>query len=332
MTKSTAVVLDAKNYIPKVRPEYVKTENFEYIKKVYSKTRFRPILATGETGTGKSLTVEQVCAELGRPMFKQNINQETSKHELIGHMTLKDGNTIFEDGVIVKAMKMGAVVILDEFDAGNANKMLCLQSIMEGNSVHVPETGETVYPKEGFQVFLTANTKGLGDETGRYVGTGHMNEAFLERIAVVLNFKYMNEEQERDALKKHAEVNKIDLSAYDKDSPEKDVISRIAEFAHKFRTQQEAGSLSVGEDEHTISSRRLKMLVDELEYSDGSVIRAMKLIFSRFSDSFANAAIDFYVALFNDDSLTEEEQDVSDPFNFFNNLMKKQEAERAKTS
>lgn len=305
------------NFIPSKRPHFIKTKNFDYIVKVYERGRFRPILATGDTGTGKSLTAEQVCAHLGLPMVKMSVTQETSRHELIGHFALVDGNTQFKYGAVIEAMKMGAVLVLDEFDAGNTNKLLCLQEILNGNGYHISELNETVYPKEGFQVFLTANTKGLGDETGKFFGTGYMNEAFLERISIVLEFDYMTEEEELEAMKLYVEDQKHDLSAYDLGGEDtasddnKSVLERIANFASEFRKQQKSGSSMFG-SEHSMSTRRLHMLVDELEISDGSVVAAMQTVFSRFNDSFRDAAIDYYISLFGDDSKRGEDENVAD--------------------
>ena len=65
-----------------------------------------------------------------------------------------------------------------------ANKILCLQSILEGKGVFLKKIGKYVKPTKGFNVFATANTKGKGSEDGRFIGTNVLNEAFLERFPV----------------------------------------------------------------------------------------------------------------------------------------------------
>jgi cobaltochelatase CobS len=81
------------------------------------------------------------------------------------------------------------VLLLDEVDLAS-NKIMCLQSILEGGGYLIKKTGEFVKPAEGFTVVATANTKGKGSEDGRFIGTNILNEAFLERFAICLEQEY----------------------------------------------------------------------------------------------------------------------------------------------
>ena len=81
------------------------------------------------------------------------------------------------------SLQRGAVLLLDEIDLAS-NKILCLQSILEGKGVFLKKIGKFIAPSEGFQVFATANTKGKGSDDGRFIGTNVLNEAFLERFPV----------------------------------------------------------------------------------------------------------------------------------------------------
>ena len=85
--------------------------------------------------------------------------------------------TLFTEKFAVKAMRKGGVVfLLDEVDLGS-NKLMCLQSVLEGKGYLIKKTGEWVTPKEGFTILATANTKGQGSEDGKFIGTQIMNEA-----------------------------------------------------------------------------------------------------------------------------------------------------------
>ena len=100
-----------------------------------------------------------------------------------------DGNTVWHNGPVIEALQRGAVLLLDEIDLAS-NKILCLQSILEGKGVFLKKTGEYVNPAEGFQIFATANTKGKGSDDGRFIGTNVLNEAFLERFPVTFEQSY----------------------------------------------------------------------------------------------------------------------------------------------
>ena len=57
-----------------------------------------------------------------------------------------------------KLWKRGAVLLLDEIDLAS-NKILCLQSILEGKGVFLKKIGKMIQPKEGFNVFILPTPK-----------------------------------------------------------------------------------------------------------------------------------------------------------------------------
>ena len=83
----------------------------------------------------------------------------------------------------MEALERGAILLHDEVDL-ESNKILCLQSILEGKGVFLKKIGRYVRPSSGFNIIATANTKGKGSDDGRFIGTNVLNEAFLERFPV----------------------------------------------------------------------------------------------------------------------------------------------------
>jgi cobaltochelatase CobS len=147
------------------------------------------VFITGLSGNGKTLGVEQTCAALNRELIRVNITIETDEDDLIGGFRLVNGDTVFHNGPVVEALERGAVLLLDEIDLAS-NKILCLQSVLEGKGVFLKKTGRYVKPAAGFTVIATANTKGKGSDDGRFVGTNVLNEAFLERFPVTFEQDY----------------------------------------------------------------------------------------------------------------------------------------------
>ena len=92
-------------------------------------------------------------------------------------------------------------MLLDEIDLAS-NKILCLQSVLEGNGVFLKKIGRFVKPSRGFNVFATANTKGKGSDDGRFIGTNVLNEAFLERFPVTFEQSYPKPSVENKILSK----------------------------------------------------------------------------------------------------------------------------------
>ena len=190
------------NLVPKVDKLFVPFGNFNMVKNILKSNMFYPIFVTGLSGNGKTFSVEQACASLSRDTIRVNFTVETDEDDLIGGFRLVNGETKFFKGPVIKAMELGAVLLLDEIDLGNPAKIMCLQSILEGSGYFIKKTGEYIEPAEGFTVVATANTKGKGSEDGRFIGTNVLNEAFLERFPVTCEQEYPPVATEKKILNK----------------------------------------------------------------------------------------------------------------------------------
>ena len=177
------------NLVPSKDDNYVPFGNFSDVKKIIQSGIFYPTFITGMSGNGKTASVEQACAALNRELIRVNITIETDEDDLIGGFRLVDGETVWHNGPVVEALSRGAVLLLDEVDLAS-NKILCLQSVLEGKGIFLKKIGKYVKPAVGFTVFATANTKGKGSDDGRFVGTNVLNEAFLERFPVTFEQEY----------------------------------------------------------------------------------------------------------------------------------------------
>ena len=176
-------------YIPEVDKTYVKFGHHKDIVKILKSELFYPIFVTGLSGNGKTFGVEQACAETKRELVRVNITIETDEDDLLGGFRLENGETVFHKGPVVEALERGAVLLLDEVDLASS-KILCLQPILEGKGVFLKKINQWVHPADGFTIIATANTKGKGSESGAFVGTNILNEAFIDRFAITLEQAY----------------------------------------------------------------------------------------------------------------------------------------------
>ena len=150
-----------RNLIPEKDNTFVKFGSFPDIKKIIASKLFYPCFVTGLSGNGKTFGVEQACAQLGREIIRVNITIETDEDDLIGGFRLVNGETVWHNGPVIEALERGAILLLDEIDLAS-NKILCLQSVLEGNGVFLKKIGRFVRPRAGFNILATANTKGKG--------------------------------------------------------------------------------------------------------------------------------------------------------------------------
>ena len=193
------------NLIPEKDDTFVKFGSFTDIRSIIKSKIFYPTFITGLSGNGKTFSVEQACAQLGRELIRVNITIETDEDDLIGGFRLVDGATVWHDGPVIQALNRGAVLLLDEIDLAS-NKILCLQSILEGKGVFLKKIGKFVKPAAGFNIIATANTKGKGSDDGRFIGTNVLNEAFLERFPVTFEQSYPSPNVETRILGRVASV------------------------------------------------------------------------------------------------------------------------------
>ena len=261
------------NLIPDKDDTFVQFGNFTDIKKIIKSGLFYPTFVTGLSGNGKTFSIEQACAQLGRELIRVNITVETDEDDLIGGFRLVGGETVWHNGPVIEALQRGAVLLLDEIDLAS-NKILCLQSILEGKGVFLKKIGKWVAPAEGFQVFATANTKGKGSEDGRFIGTTVLNEAFLERVPVTFEQEYPTPQTEQKILGKICK--------------DENFCKRLADWADIIRKTFYDGGI-----EEIISTRRLVHIVKAYSIFNDKA-KAIQVCVNRFDDETKQAFLELY--------------------------------------
>ena len=283
------------NLIPEKDDTFVKFGNFGDIKKIIQSRLFYPTFITGLSGNGKTFSVEQACAQLGRELIRVNITIETDEDDLIGGFRLVDGNTVWHNGPVIEALERGAVLLLDEIDLAS-NKILCLQSILEGKGVFLKKIGKFIQPNPGFNVIATANTKGKGSDDGRFIGTNVLNSAFLDRFAITLEQDYPTNAIEQKILQGIA--NSIGILESD------NFIKRLCDWSDIIRKTFYDGGI-----DEIVSTRRLVHILKAYSIFDNKE-KSIKYSISGFDDETKQAFIELYDKVDADFIISEDEQSV----------------------
>ena len=281
------------NLVPDKDANYVPFGNFTDVKKILQSKIFYPTFITGLSGNGKTFSVEQACATLNRELIRVNITIETDEDDLIGGFRLVNGETVWHNGPVVEALQRGAVLLLDEVDLAS-NKILCLQSVLEGKGIFLKKIGKYVQPKEGFNVIATANTKGKGSDDGRFIGTNVLNEAFLERFALTFEQEYPTPAVESKILiRVAASVGKHD----------EEFCNNLANWADIIRRTFKDGGI-----DEVISTRRLVHIMRAYAIW-GDRMKAIKVCVNRFDDETKQSFIELYDKI--DADVNTEEEDAT---------------------
>ena len=215
---------------------------------------------------------------LNRELIRVNITIETDEDDLIGGFRLVNGATVWHDGPVIQALNRGAILLLDEVDLAS-NKILCLQSILEGKGVFLKKIGKYIEPKAGFNIIATANTKGKGSDDGRFIGTNVLNEAFLERFPVTFEQDYPAPSSEQRILMNVADSIGVNDSNF---------CQRLVDWADIIRKTFYDGGV-----EEIISTRRLVHIIRAYSIF-GKKEKAIQVCVNRFDEETKQSFMELY--------------------------------------
>jgi MoxR-like ATPase len=179
----------------------------------------RHLFIYGPAGCGKSASVRALAHDLNLesshyPM-REGLDPElylgkeavvvdektgVNKTEFIRGKLLQDlEGRVGKDGVL-----RGVTILIDDGDRAPAEYHEILRHILEDNSrnVFVPELGITIHVHPETRIIMTANSAGRGDNTGYYASVKEMDESILDRFERVVQFHFLDDEEEMDILKK----------------------------------------------------------------------------------------------------------------------------------
>lgn len=277
-TPETDISFDIDIQIPERDPTYVRWGFFNDVKKIIESNLFYPVYIAGLSGNGKTMMVEQACAMTKRKYVRLQITPETDEDDLIGGFRLVNGETVFSKGPVIKAMEAGAILLIDEIDRGS-NKLMALQGVLEGKPVLIKKTGELVRPAPGFNVIATANTKGQGDEAGRFIAATIIDEAFLERFTITMEQPYPTLANERKIVLNH--MNKFECV-------DEGFAEKLVQWGQSIRKTFEDGGV-----EDIVSTRRLCHIVQTFSIF-GDQKKSVELCVNRFEVDTRAAFIDLF--------------------------------------
>ncbi len=156
------------------------------------------VLVIGPKGTGKTSLVRDFAKNKGINLESINFSLRTRESHLVGTKTLTDGTVSFDEGVLIKSMREGSLLYLDEINSAEADVLLRLDEALDDRrQIALKEsTGEVVKAKENWFVVATINPL-------THSGTKELPPQILSRFPVRIRLEYPPEEVELEIVKKH---------------------------------------------------------------------------------------------------------------------------------
>ncbi|KAF9013327.1 P-loop containing nucleoside triphosphate hydrolase protein [Cyathus striatus] len=136
----------------------------------------------GPTSSGKTSSVEYLAKRTGHRFVRINNHEHTDIQEYIGSYVSDPltGKLVFKDGLLVRALRNGDWIVLDELNLAPTDVLEALNRLLDDNrELVIPETSEIVRPHPHFMLFATQNPPGL------YAGRKVLSRAFRNRFLEV---------------------------------------------------------------------------------------------------------------------------------------------------
>ena len=181
------------------QPTYLDWNNsIDVIDKAFEKGLF--VLVIGPKGTGKTALVREYAIQKSKELESINFSLRTRESHLVGTKNLVDGNIGFDEGILVKSMKEGNILYLDEINAAEADVLLRLDEALDDRrQIILKESdGQIIKAKDSWFVVATINPL-------THVGTKELPPQLLSRFPVRIRLDYPPEDVEYQIIKKHVE-------------------------------------------------------------------------------------------------------------------------------
>jgi nitric oxide reductase NorQ protein len=166
------------------------------LKRAYNAGLFTIII--GPKGTGKTSLVRQFALLANKELQSVNFSLRTRESHLIGSKTLDKGEINFVEGILVKSMRGGGLLYLDELNAAEADVLLRLDEALDDRrQVVLKEAdGQVITAREDWSVIATINPLS-------HVGTKELPPQLLSRFPVRIRLEYPPENVELEIIMRH---------------------------------------------------------------------------------------------------------------------------------
>jgi len=232
-------------YTPKIDPMYAFHESSRDVIVWFLMEKADPLYIYGPSGCGKSSQIRQIAARLNFPVFEATGHDRLEFPDLVGHLSVQNGNMEFQDGPLTMAMKQGGIFLFNEADLCSPSTLAGLNTILDGSPLCIAENGgELVEPNPMFRFIVTANSNGASDDTGLYQGVMRQNIAFMDRF-IVVEVGYPKTEVEVNLLQQKFPQIPVDI------------LTKMVDFANDVRKNFMGNSAAHDALEVTLSTRTL---------------------------------------------------------------------------
>ncbi len=164
-----------------------------------------PVMLKGPTGCGKTRFLEHMAFQLKRPLVTVSCHEDLTSSDLVGRFLLEGSDTVWHDGPLTRAVKVGALCYLDEIVEARTDSTVVIHSLTDHRrKLTIEKKGQEIDAHEDFMLVISYNP-------GYQTVLKDLKPSTKQRF-IAINFDFPQEEVERKILVKEVPGTKPEVA------------------------------------------------------------------------------------------------------------------------
>ncbi len=180
-----------------------------------------PVMLKGPTGCGKTRFVQYMAYRLGRPLVTVACHEDLFASDLVGRYILQNDETVWRDGPLAAAVRMGAICYFDEIVEARKDTTVVIHPLTDDRrTLYLERKGEVINAHPDFLLVISYNP-------GYQSVLKDIKQSTRQRF-VALEFDYPGIENETAIIQKETGIDA-------------DTASKLVKLGRKIRNIREHG-------------------------------------------------------------------------------------------
>ncbi len=147
----------ASSYVIEQEPYYLSTDNEVRLFASAWQAKL-PVMLKGPTGCGKTRFVQYMAWRLKRPLITVACHEDLFASDLLGRYLLKHEETVWTDGPLTQAVRMGAICYLDEIVEARKDTTVVIHPLTDDRRMlSIDKKGEVIHAHPEFMLVISYN-------------------------------------------------------------------------------------------------------------------------------------------------------------------------------
>ncbi len=149
--------IEIERYLVDEKPYYRSVDNeIELFETAYANQI--PLLLKGPTGCGKTRFMQHMSWRLQRPLITVSCHDDLTASDLVGRYLVRGGETVWVDGPLTKAVKVGGFCYLDEVVEARKDTTVVIHPLADDRRIlPIEKKGEVLEAPEEFLLAISYN-------------------------------------------------------------------------------------------------------------------------------------------------------------------------------